>query len=412
MKTSSNRDSLSTNPAAEGIKSIEFKPVARAALLGGDFRAVNFELLCQEGDRLQAGSAVMRDARRPAIQFSAPLAGTLDKIERGARRKLLSLQIELDAQAGKRSFALPTQRDRASLRALMLESGAWTALRTRPFGNIPDVDAEPAALFITAIDNAVLAPRPEPIIDAFAEEFRAALSVLAKIVDAPLYVCHARGYAPPVDETKGVSCVAFGNNPAAGLAGTHINALTPIGFGGRQVWHIDYQEVISLGHLLLSGSAWGERVISLGGDALLHPRLLRVVPGASIDELLADEIKPGASWIYSGTTMPGGEGNQGTSFLEMGQRQVCVTMQNSATRKSTGCGVVIPGDRLEAVAPPGIHAVPLLRALQLGDVDRARDLGALELVEEDLAPLSLACASGSDYGALLRDVLDQLEQAN
>lgn len=410
MNTRSNRESLSTNPAADRAQSIEFKPVARAALLGGDYHAVIFDLLCQEGDRLQAGSAVMRDARRPAIQFTAPLAGTLVKIERGARRKLLSLQIRFDAQAGQRCFDLPTQQDRASLRALMLESGAWTALRTRPFGGIPDADAEPAALFITAIDNEVLAPRPEPIMDAFADEFRAAVSGLAKIVDAPLYLCHARGYAPPIDKTKRVSCVAFGNNRMAGLAGTHINALSPIGFSGRQVWHIDYQEVISLGHLLLSGSAWGERVISLGGDALLHPRLLRVVPGASIDELLADEIKPGTSRINTGSSLPCGTGNEGAAFLEMGQRQVCVTTQSSVAPKAAGCGVVIPGDRLEALAPPGIHAVPLLRALQLGDVDRARDLGALELVEEDMAALTLACASGSNYGALLRDVLNQLEQ--
>jgi len=58
-----------------------------------------------------------------------------------------------------------------------------------------------------------------------------------------------------------------------------------------------------------------------------------------------------------------------------------------------------------------LFPVPLLRALQLGDAERARELGALELVEEDLAALSSACVSNSDYGRLLRRVLDQLEAA-
>ena len=73
------------------------------------------------------------------------------------------------------------------------------------------------------------------------------------------------------------------------------------------------------------------------------------------------------------------------------------------------CGVVIPSETLEACAPPGIYAVALMRALQICDVDRARDLGALELLEEDLAALGRACNSQDDFGFLLRQVLDQLE---
>ena len=38
----------------------------------------------------------------------------------------------------------------------------------------------------------------------------------------------------------------------------------------------------------------------------------------------------------------------------------------------------------------------------------AARLGGLELIEEDLALLTHQCASGNDYGALLRDCLDTL----
>ena len=106
--------------------------------------------------------------------------------------------------------------------------------------------------------------------------------------------------------------------------------------------------------------------------------------------------------------MYGRELAAGEDFLAAGQRQITV-LREAAGVAAAGSGVLIPNEALEALAPPGIYPVPLMRALRVGDVERARQLGALELVEEDMAPLSLACQSGSDYGSLLRAVLDQLE---
>jgi len=109
----------------------------------------------------------------------------------------------------------------------------------------------------------------------------------------------------------------------------------------------------------------------------------------------------------AGATVYPGKSRPEPTFLCAGQRQLTVNRAVAAAASSmTG---LVPGDWLEANAPPGIHPIPLMRALQLGDVERARELGALELVEEDLAALSSACVSNSDYGLLLRRVLDQLE---
>jgi Na+-transporting NADH:ubiquinone oxidoreductase subunit A len=355
----------------------------------------------------------MRDARRPQILFTAPVGGKLVKIERGARRKLVSLQIEVDTTLGSTSYSPPLTGDKASLRGFMLESGAWTALRTRPFGNIPNPDAEPAGVFITAIDSEPLAPEPVPIIDTFSDQFRAGVNALAGISGAPLYLCHAAGSAPAVSESAQLRCVPFADGISSGLPGVHINALCPIGFAGGEVWHIGYQEVISLGHLMLGGTAWRERVISIGGDAVSQPRNLRVPPGASISELLAGELHDGAVRILSGSVVRGLVASEGEAYLGSGHRQISAlseTGSNASNKQQASPGVMIPGDQLESLAPPGIYPVPMMRALQVGDVDRARDLGALELIEEDLALLSHACLSQCDYGQLLRNVLDQLEQ--
>ena len=391
-----------------GSIGLESKKVSRIALSGRDFRGVNFESLCEPGDEVQAGTALMRDARRPAVRFVAPVAGRVTRIERGARRKLISLQIDVDESPGVVRFELPTTQDQASLREFMLASGVWSSLRTRPFGNIPHPDAEPAAIFVTALDAEPLAPEPRLVIDAFSEEFRAGVDALAGISQAPLYVCLAPKHEPALGDSSKARCVSFRGSHSASLPGLHINALCPIGFGGGEVWHIGYQDVIALGHLLLHGSPWLQRVISLGGSAVKNPRSLCVNPGAAISELLADELHDGSVAILSGSVMYGRKLAAGEDFLAAGQRQITV-LREAAGVAAAASGVLIPNDALEALAPPGIYPVPLMRALRVGDVERARELGALELVEEDMAPLSLACQSGSDYGALLRAVLDQLE---
>ena len=391
-----------------GSIDFESRNTTQLGLLGHDYRGVHFELLCEPGDRVRAGVAVMRDARRPEILFSAPAAGRVSMIERGARRKLLTLQIDADESQGVVEFAAPSGRDQESQRAFMLESGSWSSLRTRPFGNIPNPLAQPAAIFITAIDAEPLAPPVAAIIDAFADEFSAAVSMLARISDAPLYLCHAPGHHPPFDEASGVSCKAFAGGTAAGLPGRHIQALCPLGFTGAEVWHIGYQETIALGHLLLHGRPWAQRIISLGGDALRRPRCLLVPPGAAIAELLDGEVEDGPLQILAGTEAERRQPVTEPAFLGASQRQLTV-IRAVARPPADDMEALIPGDWLEANAPPGIYAVPLMRALQLGDVERARELGALELVEEDVAALSRACVSNSNYGLLLRRVLDQLE---
>ena len=393
-----------------GSIDLETRKVTRLALLGADYRGVNPELLCQPGDEVRAGDALMRDAKRPAIRMVAPQSGIVSKIERGPRRKLVALHIDVDDALSAREFTRPTSQDKQAQRDFMLETGVWSSLRTRPYGNIPDPAAEPAALFITALDAEPLAPRPAPIIQAFEQEFSAAVNALASISDAPLYLCHAPDYKPPCDESSGAISSVFDGSHTAGLPGVHIQALCPIGFGGGEVWHIGYQDVIALGHLLLHGTAWLQRVISLGGDAVSNPRSLLVSAGAAVDDLLAGEICDGPVQLQMGSVY-GRPLGPDPAYLVAGQRQLTVMKRIvvDAADDVPGVGALIPGDWLEALAPPGIFPVPLMRALQLGDAERARELGALELVEEDLAALSSACVSNSDYGLLLRGVLDQLE---
>ena len=63
----------------------------------------------------------------------------------------------------------------------------------------------------------------------------------------------------------------------------------------------------------------------------------------------------------------------------------------------------------ESLMPLDILPTPLLKALLVEDTDRARELGCLELDEEDLALCSFVCNGKYEYGPFLRLNLDEIE---
>jgi Na+-transporting NADH:ubiquinone oxidoreductase subunit A len=116
---------------APAVDTIHAKAVASAAILGRDFPGVKFELLAEQGRAVTAGEALLRDRRRPAIVFTAPISGTLGSINRGARRALVSLTVIGDDGDDAVVFDVPDEAGERQIRRLMLESGLWTSRRTR-----------------------------------------------------------------------------------------------------------------------------------------------------------------------------------------------------------------------------------------------------------------------------------------
>lgn len=407
---------------APALDAIHSKAVSSVAILGRDYPGVKFELLAEQGQSIKAGEALLRDRRRPDIVFTSPVSGTLGSINRGARRSLVSVTVIGDESDDAVELDVPDRPSRDAIRELMLATGLWPALRTRPFGRVPDPAGEPKALLVTALDTEPLAPDPAPIIAAHASEFSGGMDALSNLTASPLYLCQAGDAGIPAAESERWQIARFDGPHPAGLPGTHIHALCPIGFDAAEVWHIGYQDVIALGALMATGRAWMNRVVSLCGPAVREPRLMVVPLGAAIDEVVEGELVDDGARIVSGSVLSGHMAFGTEAYLGRHHRQITVLPEalrehalawRSAfadTALGGEPGPLIPTGDFERVAPPGILPVPLLRALLVGDVDRARDLGALELVEEDLMLLSYFCPSKADYGSLLRNVLEQLHE--
>ncbi len=298
---------------------------------------------------------------------------------------------------------------------MLLAGGLWPSFLTRPFGRIPDPDGNAEAIFVTAIDTFPLAPNPMVAIGLHASAFSRGLDVLGRLTDGLVFVCHAPGAAPARAAHERLRYVTFSGRHPAGLPSTHIHALAPV-HRGRIVWHIGYQDVIAIGHLASTGMPWTDRYIALSGPGVRDPALVRVTPGASLDELLSGEMAPVPVRVLSGSVLAGRE----AGYLGRYDNQVTVLTENAAVAArgvpkpwlylagGARAGAIVPREVFERVMPLNILPVPLMRALSVGDISMAESLGCLELIEEDMALLSYLCTTGTDYGALLRHVLDDL----
>src|SRR5690554_5638402 len=63
-----------------------------------DYHGFVARVLVKAGDRILAGTPLLADKNHPEIQFVSAVSGTVLEIKRGAKRKLLNVLVQVDAQ--------------------------------------------------------------------------------------------------------------------------------------------------------------------------------------------------------------------------------------------------------------------------------------------------------------------------
>ncbi|NCF33498.1 MAG: NADH:ubiquinone reductase (Na(+)-transporting) subunit A, partial [Proteobacteria bacterium] len=131
------------------------------AVLGPDYPGMKPTMEVKEGDLVAKGQILFSDKKTPGVNFTAPLAGRVVDINRGAKRVLKGVVIEA-AEGEERAFQgfaadQLNALDRQVVVEQLLQSGSWPALRTRPCSRIPDPQTTPNSLFVTAMDSSPLA---------------------------------------------------------------------------------------------------------------------------------------------------------------------------------------------------------------------------------------------------------------
>jgi Na+-transporting NADH:ubiquinone oxidoreductase subunit A len=428
-------------------QAIDTAPAARAVgLVGFDYVGMKPTMAVAAGDRVKLGQLLFSDKKTEGVRYTAPAAGTVSAINRGAKRVLQSVVIEIE---GDEAEQFPTctadtlaQWEETALRELLVQSGQWTALRTRPFSKVPAPDAQAAAIFVTAMDTHPLAADPAPIIMEQPEAFSLGLDALAKLTPGKVYLCQADGVALPRGRADNIEVATFGGPHPAGLPGTHIHFIVGA-TTERVVWHIGYQDVIAIGRLLLDGRLYTDRVVALGGPQVSSPRLLRTRLGADLQALCAGELKTGENRMISGSVLGGRQVQAATAYLGRYHNQVSVLLEgrrrefmgwfSPGLKRHSNLGIyltsffgtrplpmttttngseraMVPVGSYETIMPLDILPTQLLRSLIVGDTETAQQLGCLELDEEDLALCTYVCPGKYEYGPILRDNLTRIEK--
>lgn len=433
------------------------RAVRSVAVLGGDYIGLRPTMETSIGSTVRQGDVLFTCKKTPGLKIVAPAGGVVSAINRGQRRSLASLVIDVEDSTPTAEAQGATVHDRNALanldpkvvREQLQNAGLMAAFRTRPFNKIPSSDeaAAPAAIFVAAIDTRPLAVDPAVVMAEHVEDFSAGIDVLSRLTTGDVFICN--GLHMPMNpwQAENVQRKTFTGPHPAGLAGTHINYLMPVNMR-RSVWTIGYQDVIAIGRLFTRGELWNERIISIAGPMVERPRLLRVRLGSNLEELAAGEVSATDVRLISGSVLDGNRATGIGAFLGRYDLQLSVIAEDKTrrlfeylspglnkfsvmpiylsswiqllTRKVPSLNLttntngspraMVPIGAYEQVMPLDTLPTQLLRALLTEDLDMAIQLGCLDLAEEDMALCTYVCPGKYEYGLVLRKILNRIEK--
>ena len=430
----------------------QVNPTCDFAVLGDDYLGLKPTMKVAEGDSVKEGQALFEDKKNPGVVITSPVSGKIKQIIRGERRKLISVVISPDNSPAieyqKYSFEQLLNLDRDSIISQLQNSGTWAYFRQRPFNKIPKLDARPHSIFVNTMDSNPLSFDPLLALENRNNEYVAGIIVLSKLTAGNINICHQEGRMLPMVKGSRVKYHAFGGIHPVGLVGTHIHFIDAVGTN-KFVWHISLQDLLALGHLFLTGKLDNFRLVSVAGNGVKKPQLVRTRRGVNLTSLLEGNLAEGKQRIISGSVFAGAKADKeiGNDFLGAYDQQVSVIPEGGESRflgwampgmdlyskTQTVIGrflqgtkyakplrfdtsvygearAIFPFGNYEEVMPLDILPALLLRALAIKDTDTAIALGALELAEEDIALLSFVDVGKHDFGAILRENLTQIEK--
>jgi len=409
--------------------------ISSVSLLANDFVGMKPTMLVKENDEVKVGEKLFEDKKNPGIFFTSPAGGLIKSINRGDKRKFLSIEIEISQNEEFIDFDMGSSQD--EIKNTLINSGLWNVFRTRPFNRTPNISSSPEALFINCCDTNPLSVDPYEIINIDKDSFDKGLETIKQLFDCDIHLTYQNNN---FDNTlSGINYHQFTGPHPAGLVGTHISKIHPVNLNSK-VWTANFQDIISIGYLKKNKKIKTTKIISLGGPAVFEPSLIKVRHGSNLDEITAGKIEDN-SRVISGSVLHGHESEGVMKYLGYYDSQVSVIpdevneiflnwlMPGSSLHSklnvfissfikpkkyifntSIGGGnrAIVPISSYEEVVPMDILVTQLLKSLVVSDIEMAIDLGMLELVPEDLSLCSYVCPSKYDYSSILMDNLNKL----
>ena len=414
------------------------------ALMPDDFTGVKPKVVVKESDVVKVGDALFVDKNHPEVKFVSPVSGKVTMVERGDRRKVLSVRVEADAEQqyvdfGKKSVA---QMTADQVKETLLEAGLFAFLKQRPYDVVPDPAVAPKAIFVAGFNSMPLAADFEYVLQGREADFQTGLDVLAKMAKTYLGVS-AKQSATALTAAKNVTVNVFDGPAPAGNVGVQVNHVDPVN-KGETVWTLGAEEVIFVGHLFNTGKLDFTRVIAFAGSEVKKPAYCQMTVGQQLSTLVENRVAEGRTLrIVNGNVMTGVKTTkdgflaahatevnvipEGDDVHEMlgwimprfndysNSRAYCSWLSGKKeyaldARVKGGERHMIMSGEYDRVFPMDIFPEQLVKAIITGDIDRMEALGIYEVAPEDFALCEFVDSSKLEVQRIVREGLDMLRK--
>ena len=416
----------------------------RYSIRPDDFPGITPRLDVKQGTTVKIGTSLFHDKNNPEIKFVSPVSGVVDAINRGERRKILDIQISSDEK--KESVEFPkcdiNTTSKEELKSIFMNFGFWTMIRKRPFDIIAEPTDTPKSIFISAFDSAPLAPNYNFLFAGMEKEFQKGIDVLKAMVGVPIHVC-INDDSSIFSKIGNVNLhIVKGPHPA-GNVGVQINKISPIN-KGDVVWTLSTQNVITIGRSFINGAIDFCRNIALTGSMVKSPCYFHFTYGASIKDILKDNIiEDKKSRFISGNALTGTQ-ILSDGFIGAFDNQITVLPEASNpeflgwimprfnkfsishtyfswlfgkkkqydidTNINGGERAIILSNEYDKVFPMDIYPSYLIKAIISKNIDRMIDLGIYEVAPEDFSLCEFIDASKLPLQKIVREGLDYLRK--
>ena len=384
------------------------------------------------------------DKNHPEVKFVSPVSGVVTSVERGARRKVLSITVEAAPEQDFEEFGkqnVSTMNGEAVKEAL-LGSGMFAFIKQRPYDVVADPSVAPRAIFVSAFDTNPLAPDFEMALKGEELNFQTGLDALAKMAKTYLSIS-VNQKSPALTQAKNVVVTAFDGPHPAGNVGVQINHIAPVN-KGETVWTIDAQAVIFIGRLFNTGRVDLTRMVAITGSEVKKAAYCKLKVGALLTDVLAGNVNNGKELRYISGNVLTGKQISANGFLGAFHSQVTVIPEGSDVHEMFGWIMprfnefstsrsyfswlmgkkeytldarvkggerhMIMSNEYDRVLPMDIMPEYLIKAIIAGDIDRMEQLGIYEVAPEDFALCEFVCSSKMELQRIVRDGLDMLRR--
>ena len=431
-----------------GTAPVEDIPVARGdvfALCPDDFVGVTPKVVVKAGDRVLAGDPLFLNKHFPEVKFSSPVSGVVTEVERGERRKVLSVRIQADKEIEYRDFGAKAV---ASLTgddvvAALLDAGIFGYINQLPYAVSTNPTEKPRSIHVSAFRDMPLSSDFDYELEQNLDAFQTGISALARI--QKVYVGISEKQTTILGSLKDADVTVFKGKCPAGNVGVQINNTMPVN-KGEVVWTVTPTTVIFIGRLFLTGKVDLRHVIALAGQEVKKPGYSEVLVGQNVGTVTGGRINDGNNRIICGnpltgkrvcpkcfigpqvteiTVIPeGDDANEFFGWIRPRPRQFSSNRSylswlmpkgreyDCDARVKGGERHIIMSGEYDRVLPMDIYAEYLIKAIITGDIDRQEELGIYEVSPEDFALAEFVDSSKLELQKIVREGLDILRKEN